>query len=132
MAFGESWQNIAAPPKFITIIKQFHDSMHANAQMGLTLFSIMFSAMLFDAFSGSDNGINISYHTDGAVFNLRRLQAKTKVETDIVKFLFSDNCALNTTTKDNMQNSVCMFSIACDNFGLTISTKKTSDAPASI
>ena len=49
-----------------------------------TLFSIMFSVMLFEAFSGSDNGIDIRYHTNGSVFNLRRLQAKTKVKTDIV------------------------------------------------
>ena len=90
------------------------------------LLSIMFSVMLFDAFSDSDNRINIQYHTDGSVFNLRRLQAKTKVKTDIVnEFLFADNCALNATTKVNMQNSFGKFSMACDNFGLTISTKKT-------
>ena len=35
-----------------------------------------------------------------------------------------DDCALNTTTKANMQNSVDKFSMASDNFGLTISTKK--------
>ena len=82
--------------------------------------------MLFDAFNGSENGIDIRYHTDSSVFNLRRLQAKTKVKTDIVKeFLFADDCTLNTTTKANMQNSVDKFSMACDNFGLTISIKKT-------
>ena len=61
-----------------------------------------------------------------AVFNLRRVLAKTKVKTDIVKeFLFADICTLNTTTKPNMQNSVDKFSMACENFDLTISTKKT-------
>ena len=35
--------------------------------------------MLFDAFSGSDIGIDILYCTDGSIFNLRRLQAKTMV-----------------------------------------------------
>ena len=82
--------------------------------------------MLFDAFCCSDNGINIWYHTDGSVFNLRRLQAKTKVKTDIVnEFLFADDCVLNATTKANIQNSVDKFSMAFENFGLTISTKKT-------
>ncbi len=86
----------------------------------------MFSAILFDAFSGSDNGINIRYRTDGSVFNLRKLQAKTKVKTDIVnEFLLVDNCALNAITKANTQNSVDKFSMACDNFGQFISTKKT-------
>ena len=85
-----------------------------------------FSVMLFDAFNGSDNGINIWYRTDSFVFNLRRLQAKTKVKTKIInEFLFTNNCSLNATTKANMQNSVDKFSMACDNFDLTISTKKT-------
>ena len=75
-----------------------------------TLFSIMFSAIFFDAFSGSDNGINIWYLTDGSVFNLRRFQAKAKVKTDIVnEFLFANNCALNASTKANMQNSMWEF-----------------------
>ena len=93
-----------------------------------TLFIIMFSAMLFDAFNGSDNGIYIRYRIVCSIFNLRRLQAKNKVKTDIInKFLFADNCALNTTTKANMQNSVDKFSVICDNFGLTISTKKKTE-----
>ena len=79
--------------------------------------------MLFDALTGSDYGIDIRYPTDSSVFNLRRLQAKTKVKTDIVnQFLLPDDCALNATTKANMQNSVEKFSMASDNFGLTIST----------
>ena len=41
------------------------------------LFSTMFSAMLFDAFSCPDNGIDIRYHTDGSLF--RTLQAMTKL-----------------------------------------------------
>ena len=32
-----------------------------------TLFTIMFSAMLFDAFSGSNNGIDFRYCSDGSV-----------------------------------------------------------------
>ena len=40
------------------------------------------------------------------------------------EFLFADNCPLNAT-KANMQNSVDKFSMACDNFGLIITTKKT-------
>ena len=82
--------------------------------------------MLFDAFNGSDNGIDIRYLTDGFVFSLRKLQAKTKMETNIVKeFLFADVNALNATTKVNMQDSVDKFSMACYNYFLTISTKKT-------
>ena len=88
--------------------------------------------MLFDAFSRSDNGIDIRYRTDGSVFNLRRLQLKTKVKTDIVnEFLFADDCALNAIAKANIENSVDKFSMTSDNFGLTIITKRNrSDAPS--
>ena len=47
------------------------------------------------------------------------------MKIDIVnKFLFTNYCALNTTTKANTQNSVDKFSVACDKFGLIINTKK--------
>ena len=132
--------------KFIPIVKQFHNGMHArvldNGESSIaftitngvkhgcvvdpTLFSIMFSAMLFNAFNGSGNRIDIQYWTDGSVFNFRRLQPKTKVKTDIInEFMFADDCALNTTTKANIQNSVDKFPMACDNLGLTINTKET-------
>ena len=82
--------------------------------------------MLFDTFNDLDIGINIWYCTDSSVFNLRRLQAKTKVKIDnINKFLFADAYALNATTKANIQNSVDKFLVACNNFGRTISRKKT-------
>ena len=91
-----------------------------------TLFSIMLYAMLFDPFSAFDYGINVRYRTDSSIFNLRRLQAKTKVKIDIVnEFLFADDCPLNATTKINTQNSIDKLSMASHYFGLTISTNKT-------
>ncbi|KYO28513.1 hypothetical protein Y1Q_0005319 [Alligator mississippiensis] len=41
---------------------------------------MMFSAMLTDAFHGSDTRIDIRYWTDAKIFNLRRLQMKTKLQ----------------------------------------------------
>ena len=91
-----------------------------------TLFSIMFSAMLTDTFRATDVGISINYCTNGSVFNLRRLQAKTKVKSDTVNdFLFANDCTLNATSEADMQHSIDKFAKACNNFGLTISTKKT-------
>ena len=134
------------PRKFISIVRQFHDGMQARVQdngessqpfpvtngvkqgcvLAPTLFSLMFSAMLTDAFSDGDLGVGIRYRTDGKLFNLRRLQAKTKVHTGTInEFLFADDCALNATSEVDMQHSVDKFSEACSNFGLTISTKKT-------
>ena len=86
----------------------------------------MFSAMLSDAFRDSEVGIGIRYRTDGSLFNLRRLKARTKVQVSTINdFLFADDCALNADSEANMQHIVDMFSEACNNFGLTISTKKT-------
>ena len=47
-----------------------------------TPFRVMFSAMLMDAFHVSDTGFPIRYRFDRNMFNARRLQAKTKVQTD--------------------------------------------------
>ena len=134
------------PEKFISLVRQFHDGMLARVQdngetsepfpvtngvkqgcvLAPTLFSLVFSAMLTDAFQYSDVGISIRYRYDGSLFNLRRLQAKTKVSKDKINdLLFADDCALNATSEEGMQNSVDKFSDACKNFGLTISTKKT-------
>ena len=134
------------PDKFITLVRLFHDGMLARVQdngefsqpfpvtngvkqgcvLAPTLFSMMFSAMLTDAFRDGDIGLDFQYRTDGKLFNLRRLQAKTKVQEDIVRdLLFADDCALNARTQSDMQESMDLFSTACNDFGLTISTKKT-------
>jgi hypothetical protein len=134
------------PEKFIAMVRQFHDGMLARVQhdgefslpfpvtngvkqgcvLAPTLFSMMFTAMLTDAFREGDIGIDIRFRTDGNIFNLRRLQAKTKVLEDTIRdFLFADDCALNAGTQSDMQESMDRFSKACTDFGLTISTKKT-------
>ena len=62
-----------------------------------TLFSMMFSAMLTNAFQDGDSGIPIWYRFDGKLFNLRRLQAKSKVQTEVLnEFLFADDMAKGT------------------------------------
>jgi len=86
---------------------------------------MVFSVMLSDAFRDGDIGVN-RYRTDGSLFNLRRLQVKTKVREDTARdFLFADDCALNAGTESDMQESMDLFAKACDDFGLTISTKET-------
>ena len=128
------------------MVRQFHDGMLARVLdegdcsnafpvtngvkqgcvLAPTLFSLMFSAMLTEAFSNSDTGIGIRWRYDGSVFNLRRLQAKTKVQTGAINdLLFADDCSLNAHSEADMQHNVDLFSDACKNFGLTISTKKT-------
>ena len=91
------------PAKFIAMVWQFHDGMLARVQndgkfsdpfpvtngvkqgcvLASTLFSMMFSAMHTDAFQDGDNGIFIRYCFHGKLFNLRRLQAKSKVQIEV-------------------------------------------------
>ena len=79
-----------------------------------------------DAFRDTDLGISIYYHTNSSVFNLRRLQAKTKVISDTINdFLFGDDCTLNAASESDIQHSIDKFAKAGNNFGLTISTKNT-------
>ena len=80
------------------MVRQLHDGMQASVQDGgensksfpvtngvkqgcvlaPTLFSIMFSAMLTDAFRDGCIGVDFKYRTDSNLFNQRRLQAKPK------------------------------------------------------
>ena len=98
----------------MTMVRQFHDGMLARVQnygkfsdpfpvtngvkqgcvLASALFSMMFSAMLTDAFQDGDNGIPIRYRFDRKLINLRRLQAKPKVQTEVLdEFLFADDMA---------------------------------------
>ena len=91
------WKSMAkfdSPAKFITMVRQFHEGMLARVQndgefsdpfpvtngvkqgcvLASTLFSMMFSAMLTDAFHDGDNGIALmgSFSTkDGCKLNPR-------------------------------------------------------------
>ena len=85
----------------------------------------MFSAMLTAAFQNGDNGIPIRYRSDGKLFNLRRMQAKSKVQTEVLdEFLFADDMAKGAPTKEKMQKCVGQVSDSCDSYDLTISIKR--------
>ena len=69
--------------------------------MAPTLFSMMFSAMLTDAFQDVDVRFPIRYRFDGKLLNLRRLQAKSKVQTDVVDMLlYADDLAENAKSEE--------------------------------
>ena len=103
------------PPRYIAMVRQFHDGMQARVQndgeysepfpvtngvkqgcvMAPTLFSMMFSAMLTDAFQDIDAGFPIR------LLNLRRLQAKSKVQTDVVdKLFYADDLVENAKSEE--------------------------------
>ncbi|XP_076045549.1 uncharacterized protein LOC143027826 [Oratosquilla oratoria] len=94
------------------MVQQFHDSVYAIVQNDGEYFQH------FPVGNGVKQGC--------VVAPTPRLQAKTKVHEAIASdFLFADDCALNASTQADMQRSIDLFTRACDDFGLTISTNKT-------
>ena len=76
-----------------------------------TLF--FFSIMLREANEDLPDGIYIRFRTDGSLFNLRRLLARTKtIEELITELLFANDCALLAHTEEALQHIVNSFSDA--------------------
>ncbi|BHF64472.1 hypothetical protein SprV_0200747700 [Sparganum proliferum] len=91
-----------------------------------TLFSLMFFAMLTDAYADERPGIRIVYRTDGHLFNHRRIHFQLRASTTTVHELkFADDCALNTTSEEDMQRGMDLVAAACENFGLIPNMYKT-------
>ena len=68
--------------------------------------------------------IKLCFCSDWNLFNLRTLQAKTKVKIRSVHdLLFADDCALNASSEAWLHQSMNKFLSSCDAFGLTISTQ---------
>nr|VZI38691.1 unnamed protein product [Spirometra erinaceieuropaei] len=139
-------QKFGCPDRFTQMVRQLHDGMMARVTdngavseafavtngvkqgcvLAPTLLSLMFSAMLIDAYRVERPGIRIAYRTDGHLLNQRRMHFQSRVSTTTVhELLFADDCARNTTSEEEMQRSMDLFSTACENFGLVINTQKT-------
>ncbi|BHF73663.1 hypothetical protein SprV_0401674500 [Sparganum proliferum] len=139
-------QKFGCPERFIQMVRQLHDGMMARVTdngavseafavtkgvkqgcvLAPTLFSLMFSAMLIDAYRDERPGIRIAYRMVGHLLNQRRMYFQSRVSTTTVhELLFADDCVLNTTSEEEMQRSMDLFSAACENFGLVINMQKT-------
>nr|VZI34571.1 unnamed protein product [Spirometra erinaceieuropaei] len=139
-------QKFGCPERFIQMARQLHDGMMARVTdngavseafavtngvkqgcvLAPTLFSLMFSAMLMDAYRDERPGIRIAYRTDGHLLNQRRMHFQSRVSTTTVhELLFADDCTLNTTSEAEMKRNMDLFFAACENFGLVVNTQKT-------
>ncbi|BHF60852.1 hypothetical protein SprV_0100382100 [Sparganum proliferum] len=140
-------RKFGCPERFIEMVRQLHDGMMARVTengavseafaatngvkqgcvLAPTLFSLMFSAMLMDSYRDErPPGIRMAYRVDGHLLNQRRMHFQSRVSTTTVhELLFADDCALNTTSEEDMQRSMDLFAAACENFGLVINTQKT-------
>nr|VZI47645.1 unnamed protein product [Spirometra erinaceieuropaei] len=84
----------------------------------------MFSAMPMDSYRNERPEIRVAYGTDGQLLNQRRMHLQSRVSTITVhELLFADDRALKTTSEEDTQRSMDLFSAAFENFGLVINTQ---------
>ena len=146
---------IGCPPRLHSLIESFHSNMKGTVQfngnlsepfdicsgvkqgcvLAPTLFGIFFALLLRHAFGTAQDRIYLQTRSDGSLFNLAHLTARTKVHKALIRdMLFADDAAVVTHTQRELQLLMDHFSQACKDFGLIISLKKTNvlgqDIPA--
>ena len=73
-----------------------------------------------------NKGVAFNFRLDGDIFNVKRLQAKSKITNiDILDLLFADDTCFCAERADELQMILDKFNQVCKRFGLIISTKKT-------
>ncbi len=145
------WRILAkcgCPPRFTSILKDFHSGMSARVAVGglesepfevnvgvkqgcvlaPALFNIYLVAVtLLSRHSvNPDDGVAIRYRLDGSVFNLRRLQAKTKTRQAIIHDLqYADDAAFPSHSSEGLQRVMRTMSDTYTSTGLVINPRKT-------
>ena len=138
---------IGCPPKLLNILKSFHNNMKGivtydgsvsepfdiksgvkqGCVLAPTLFGIFFSCLLHHAFKDEIRGVYRHTRSDGKLFNINRLKAKTKTKNNTIRdMLFADAAAFVTHYKEDLQVLMDRFAAACKDYGLTISITKTN------
>nr|VZI08849.1 unnamed protein product [Spirometra erinaceieuropaei] len=139
-------QKFGCPERFTRMGRQLYDGMIARITdnrvvseafavtngvkqgcvLAPSLFRLMFTVMLMDAYRDECPGIRIACKTDGHLLSHRRMHFQSRVPTTTVHELpFADDCVLNATSEGDMQRSMDLFAAACDNFSLTINAERT-------
>ena len=137
---------IGCPPKLKKMIESFHTNMRGTVQfdgstsesfpilsgvkqgcvLAPTLFGIFFSVVLNHAFRNNEYGVYLHSRSDGRLFNIRRLKAETKIRHVLIReLLFADDAAIVAHSQADLQQLINSLAKSCDQFGLTISLKKT-------
>nr|VZI23441.1 unnamed protein product [Spirometra erinaceieuropaei] len=97
-------QKFGCPERFTQMVRQLHEGMMSRVTdngavseafavtnevkqgcvLAPTLFSLMCSAMLMDAYRDERPGIRVAYRTDGHLLNQRRMHFQSRVSTTTV------------------------------------------------
>ena len=141
-------RKFGCPPTFITILQQFHTGMCAQVIMagsqsssfpgevgvkqGCVVTPIIFILLLVAITLvshrdlQSSDFVGIEYRLDVGLFNLRRLQAKTKTSSAMISALqYADDAAIPCLTDDGLQHSLDAMSETYLRAGLIANANKT-------
>ena len=141
-------QKFGCPENFTAVIRAFHDGMKASvvvegeetsafdvrlrAKQGCVLASVLLkiylatTTVLFHERFPRRRAVRITYRLDRSIFNLGRLQARTKVSYDDVSELqYADDCVLITHSPEDLQESLDVIYSIYSDFDLGINTDKT-------
>lgn len=136
------------PVKFVNILRQFHDGMMAKVtigglesapfkvatgvRQGCTLAPVLFNIFLLCVTTllhkemEEGSGVSLEYRLDGNLFNIRRLQAKTKLQSvHILELQYADDCALVAHTPEALQATITAAEKAYSRMGLSVNISKT-------
>ena len=135
-------EKFGCPPKFIGVIKDFHQGMNASVSaagetsepfgviagvkqgcvLAPVLFNLFVTAVLHMIHENprEENGIPISFRYDGGgLFNLARLRSRTKCGSAIVTELqYADDAAFVSHTATGLQDVICAVHSAFAGAGL--------------
>ena len=141
-------EKFGCPPTFLAVLTALHDGAMARVisgggksdpftvgsgvRQGCVIAPILFNLFLAGVMKTSahlllpDAGIPIKYRLDGNLFNLRRLQAKTKVTKVIIRDLqYADDAAYVSCSSEHLQHTLNTLADTYNRAGLTINTSKT-------
>ena len=132
-------EHLGCPPKLSKIFKLFHSGMNRQVltngviteEFGITngvkqgcvlvlvLLNLFFTSMLRHTCKDLDKGFYLKYRLDCSIFDLRRLNAKSKFSFELLQeALFADDCALVAHSEEDLQLMLDYFADAARLFCL--------------
>ncbi|CAH2095422.1 unnamed protein product [Euphydryas editha] len=91
-----------------------------------TPFALYFAVVVKEVLQSTSEGVRVRFRTDGGIFNLARLKARTKASHALItEMMYADELCFVTESPDVLQQLMSNFNESCRKFGLKISVKKT-------